>query len=362
MAAKDGRKTTSKVDNKSTKGKGRSACANKRLRTTPDNKAPSISFASNVTIELVEDDWFCSVCEENVEENMQRNPDEVIDFNTSIGGPFEEVDCSIDTIPITDGSGVTVDSPSEEVDGTADVICACLHSSDGAARLVHVEQAAFFCWDQPSRTPEDEASFWPRSVENKRLWKTKGRIRLLREMSGTGMKGRGKTGDPRDNPPTSGIVRHDSHVQKNSSATPPGIDPGSHSIAASDDRARPLCDLPWLLVGRGKRPRPGSCWPISARYFDLADWRCTDDIGLLHPPRVYIPCSGATVAERLARSPPTKVNRAQSPAGSPAFGKWESCRTIPFAGRVFSGISRFPLYIHFTHPHRLSRPRCLEPQ
>ncbi|KAJ8889717.1 hypothetical protein PR048_009218 [Dryococelus australis] len=41
---------------------------------------------------------------------------------------------------------------------------------------------------------------------------------------------------------------------------------------------------------------------------------------------------GATVAERLERSPPTEANRAQSPAGSPDFRKWESCRTMPLAG------------------------------
>ncbi|KAJ8866989.1 hypothetical protein PR048_032851 [Dryococelus australis] len=40
----------------------------------------------------------------------------------------------------------------------------------------------------------------------------------------------------------------------------------------------------------------------------------------------------AAVAERLARSPPTKANRAQSPAGSPDFRKWESCRAMPLVG------------------------------
>ncbi|KAJ8867710.1 hypothetical protein PR048_031513 [Dryococelus australis] len=40
--------------------------------------------------------------------------------------------------------------------------------------------------------------------------------------------------------------------------------------------------------------------------------------------------AGAAVVERLARSPPTKANRVQSPAGSPDFRKWESCRTMPF--------------------------------
>ncbi|KAJ8871547.1 hypothetical protein PR048_027871 [Dryococelus australis] len=36
----------------------------------------------------------------------------------------------------------------------------------------------------------------------------------------------GKKGDPRENPPTSGIVQHDSEVQKSGSA-PLGIKPGS---------------------------------------------------------------------------------------------------------------------------------------
>ncbi|KAJ8881239.1 hypothetical protein PR048_017713 [Dryococelus australis] len=51
---------------------------------------------------------------------------------------------------------------------------------------------------------------------------------------------------------------------------------------------------------------------------------------------------GATVAERLARSPPTKANRVQSPAGSPDFCERKSCRTMPLVGGFFSGISRFP--------------------
>ncbi|KAJ8876840.1 hypothetical protein PR048_021287 [Dryococelus australis] len=74
---------------------------------------------------------------------------------------------------------------------------------------------------------------------------------------------------------------------------------------------------------------------------------------------------GAAVAERRARSPPTKANRAQSPARSPDSRKWEPCRTMNVGRRIFSGTSRFshpfipaPLHIHFSHPHRLSRPRC----
>ncbi|KAJ8888567.1 hypothetical protein PR048_008058 [Dryococelus australis] len=47
------------------------------------------------------------------------------------------------------------------------------------------------------------------------------------------------------------------------------------------------------------------------------------------------PSRVATVAERLAPSPFTKANRVQSPAGSPYFRKWESCRTMPLV-RGFS--------------------------
>ncbi|KAJ8881490.1 hypothetical protein PR048_017971 [Dryococelus australis] len=35
---------------------------------------------------------------------------------------------------------------------------------------------------------------------------------------------------------------------------------------------------------------------------------------------------------RLARSPPIKANRVQSPVGSPDFRKWKSCRTMPLVG------------------------------
>ncbi|KAJ8870119.1 hypothetical protein PR048_029131 [Dryococelus australis] len=65
---------------------------------------------------------------------------------------------------------------------------------------------------------------------------------------------------------------------------------------------------------------------------------------------------GAAGAKRLAHSPPTKANRMQSPAGSPDFRMWESCRDA--AGlRVFSEISHFPrastptmLHTHLASP------------
>ncbi|KAJ8872264.1 hypothetical protein PR048_025866 [Dryococelus australis] len=74
---------------------------------------------------------------------------------------------------------------------------------------------------------------------------------------------------------------------------------------------------------------------------------------------------GATVAERLARSPLTKVIRVQSPPGHSGFLHVGIVPDDAVGRRVFSGISRFPrLFIlalfhsHLNHPHRLSRPRC----
>ncbi|KAJ8898379.1 hypothetical protein PR048_003739 [Dryococelus australis] len=66
----------------------------------------------------------------------------------------------------------------------------------------------------------------------------------------------------------------------------------------------------------------------------------------------------ATVAERLARSPPTKANRVQSPSGSLDFRQGESCRTMPLVGGFSRGFPVSPApNPHFNHPHRLSRPR-----
>ncbi|KAJ8893321.1 hypothetical protein PR048_005912 [Dryococelus australis] len=98
-----------------------------------------------------------------------------------------------------------------------------------------------------------------------------------------------------------------------------------------------------------------------------------DARGMVTRQCVSLPCERgvveASVAERLARSPPTKVIRAQSPAGPPDFRKWESCWMMSCRWpAAFSVISSFPcplipasLYILLNHPHRLSRPRCKEP-
>ncbi|KAJ8890058.1 hypothetical protein PR048_009564 [Dryococelus australis] len=72
----------------------------------------------------------------------------------------------------------------------------------------------------------------------------------------------------------------------------------------------------------------------------------------------------AAVAERLARSPPTKANRAQSPAWSPGPSHVGIVPDDAVDRQVFSRISRFshpftppPLHTHLNHPHRLPIPR-----
>ncbi|KAJ8896132.1 hypothetical protein PR048_001475 [Dryococelus australis] len=53
---------------------------------------------------------------------------------------------------------------------------------------------------------------------------------------------------------------------------------------------------------------------------------------------------GVVLAERLACSPPTKVNRARSPAGPLSdFRTWETCRTMPLAGGFPLGSTVSPL-------------------
>ncbi|KAJ8873638.1 hypothetical protein PR048_024460 [Dryococelus australis] len=64
---------------------------------------------------------------------------------------------------------------------------------------------------------------------------------------------------------------------------------------------------------------------------------------------------GATVAERLVCSPPTKVNLVRSPAGSPDFRKWEWRRTIPLVGGFSRGSSISP-----TPPHSGAAPHSLQ--
>ncbi|KAJ8879820.1 hypothetical protein PR048_020428 [Dryococelus australis] len=146
----------------------------------------------------------------------------------------------------------------------------------------------------------------------------------------------GEIGDRRENPPTSGIVWHDSHMGGGDlGATPRGIEPGSRRWEASRLTTAAL----------GKK----CLWKAQFQKKVKEEPKFESFKRHLRTPHVV----GATVAERLARSPPAKANRAQSPAGSTDFRKWESCQAMSLGG----GFSResptspappipAPLHIH----------------
>ncbi|KAJ8890426.1 hypothetical protein PR048_009934 [Dryococelus australis] len=254
---------------------------------------------------------------------------------------------------------------------------------------------------------------------------------MMREWSSAGMQGAEETGDLRENPHTSGIVRHDSHLRKS------GNDPAGdwftlgvlrlHSFRT--DLATPteasriqfpdfrVWEALWMLllaVGAGLAgflgdlplplPLHSGAAPFSTQpFYNFCSQTVTRRswVGVRHGidphspppllvaertgqwqakgltwrtwhlgPRLVLPSAlsltppGAVVAKRLACSPPTRSNRAQSPAGSlPDFRMWESCRTMPLVGGPSqeSPVSPAPLipallHTQLSHPRRLPRP------
>ncbi|KAJ8881899.1 hypothetical protein PR048_018385 [Dryococelus australis] len=83
-------------------------------------------------------------------------------------------------------------------------------------------------------------------------------------------------------------------------------------------------------TGESDTPHAHSC----------ADW-LVPPVNSMWSMRRAVENLGATVAERLACSPSTKMNPVQSPAGSRDSRTWESCPTIPLVGG-FSRESQFP--------------------
>ncbi|KAJ8898277.1 hypothetical protein PR048_003637 [Dryococelus australis] len=80
---------------------------------------------------------------------------------------------------------------------------------------------------------------------------------------------------------------------------------------------------------------PSRWWPAGCHFGALS--ALLVQLLPLHPVIV-----GATLAERIARSPPTKVNRAQSPARSPDFRQGEIVPDDAAGRRIFLGNLRFP--------------------
>ncbi|KAJ8875968.1 hypothetical protein PR048_023876 [Dryococelus australis] len=108
-------------------------------------------------------------------------------------------------------------------------------------------------------------------------------------------KGTEGTGDPRENPPTGSIIRHDSYMRKSWG------DPRRESTAGE-----------WSNQYTTAAPR----------MFPKEHLSAVIRVGIGHSR--FSKLLGATVAERLVCSPPTKAIRAQSPVGSPGRCRWSA--------------------------------------
>ncbi|KAJ8873268.1 hypothetical protein PR048_026902 [Dryococelus australis] len=148
-----------------------------------------------------------------------------------------------------------------------------------------------------------------------------------------GMQGWGDTGAIRENSPTHGIVLHDSRMRASE-----GDSIGESNLVClgvgehTNHYITAVITNFWCLNNSRFHVREAIIQRVVCACYvcDLA--------GNLSLMIQSIGCSrGSTVAERLARSPPTKANRVQSPAASPGFHKWESCRMMPLIGRCHRG-------------------------
>ncbi|KAJ8870512.1 hypothetical protein PR048_029535 [Dryococelus australis] len=154
-------------------------------------------------------------------------------------------------------------------------------------------------------------------------------------MERAGMKRREETGEPRENPLTNGIVQHNSHMRKSGGG---GYTSGLPSLAHARE-AMTTSRQAWSHRKTPQRPVNGD---------DAADiGQCNPlEVSFVVGPLERRPLQMG-VAERLARSPPTKTNRVRSPAGSPEFRKWESCRTMPLVGGFSRGSPVSPVLSSF---------------
>ncbi|KAJ8871520.1 hypothetical protein PR048_027842 [Dryococelus australis] len=147
----------------------------------------------------------------------------------------------------------------------------------------------------------------------------------------------GETGEPGENPPTNGIVRHDSHSLKIRCDAWPGIEPSSlwweESILISQPAWPPSAptkvDSISAIVGR----RTG-------RLHLAVENKQKHNLTKQNVVRISL-LRGATVAEGLECSPPTKAFRVQSPVGSLRLSHMGIVPDDAVGQRVFSEISRF---------------------
>ncbi|KAJ8867287.1 hypothetical protein PR048_031086 [Dryococelus australis] len=117
-------------------------------------------------------------------------------------------------------------------------------------------------------------------------------------------KRKGETGDPRENPPTNGIVRHDSHLRK--SVDPAGIEPGSPWREAS------------VLTALSQ-------WPLQTKRE--------------HDVRGGLVATRQSASERVSVSRAVRRSARKASTLHPLQGDhdWESCRMMPLVGGFSRG-------------------------
>ncbi|KAJ8894748.1 hypothetical protein PR048_000055 [Dryococelus australis] len=139
------------------------------------------------------------------------------------------------------------------------------------------------------------------------------------------------------------------------------MDPGSNQVQIS--KSFQTLNIKWRLVHNATLDTTRTVINKLRILIDVTSWHSYRSYTLAAR-RLFFFFKGAAVAERLARSPPTKANPGSIPGRSPDSPKWESCRTMP----LVDGFSREspvspPLFnsgtapYSFNHPHRLSRHR-----
>ncbi|KAJ8869046.1 hypothetical protein PR048_030597 [Dryococelus australis] len=183
----------------------------------------------------------------------------------------------------------------------------------------------------------------------------------------TGMQGRTKRRVPRENAPTSGIVRHDSSIRKIRGATPPEIEPVSTWC-----RLHPQTPVKWLrwqakLRNAFRHSGPGNLvYSPAGSLANREPYRNTQStVNQTQGP--FLENLGQPIIDLwLDYLPPTKANRDRFPGGvAPGFSLVKIVPTTPLVGRFSRDIPFSPpfhsnaaSYSPPLHLHRLSKHRC----
>ncbi|KAJ8872334.1 hypothetical protein PR048_025938, partial [Dryococelus australis] len=140
---------------------------------------------------------------------------------------YDDYDDEEDGVKDDDGDGDNDYDNYDDVDDDSDELTA------GMLKTNKMSTSSLFCGSNghrrndescaaPGATGQDESAIWA-AVDIEVLEADVGEVRCV--WSSAGMKGRDGAGDPRENPSTSGIVRHDPHMRGSGSDPAGGLNP-----------------------------------------------------------------------------------------------------------------------------------------